>query len=163
MTVDRTRSASFVHQSSARRSRPRSGPVKPTASTAPVLMPGMSMTAIAHHAPASCQEIAGRHEPVANMEGQQPRPFRRAYLDRKFRIPPDVIDVHGYADPVPKAVTDIKGLAHVCSRKPGQRRTWDEGVRSQRARAPTERSRALPRALLRRGHGLPDRGHASRR
>src|SRR6202521_6178953 len=51
--------------------------------------------AVAHHAPV-VENIPGRHQPVADMKGQQPVLAGADDLRQQFRVPPDVIDIKRY-------------------------------------------------------------------
>ncbi len=79
--------------------------------------------AVAHHA-AVVEQVARRHQPVADVEGEQPRAAGARDLRLELGIPPDVIDVDGDAErgepPTPTA---------------GRRRGADRSRRTGRAPA----------------------------
>src|SRR4051794_11779139 len=54
--------------------------------------------AVAHHAAVE-EEVAGRHEPVADVVGEHAPAAATHDLSRQLRIPPDVVDVERDAEP----------------------------------------------------------------
>src|SRR4051794_19038864 len=66
--------------------------------------------AVAHHAAVE-EEVAGRHEPIADVMGEDtPGGARAGDLVHQLRIPPDVVDVDGDADSVAEQVADVECL-----------------------------------------------------
>src|SRR5215469_5806456 len=53
--------------------------------------------AVAHHA-AVVENVLGRHQPVTDVEGEQPVAPRTRDLHHQVRVPPDVIDVERDAE-----------------------------------------------------------------
>src|SRR6201994_4506060 len=53
--------------------------------------------AVAHHA-AVVEDVPGRHQPVADVERKQAVAAGARDLAHQLRVPPDVIDVEGYAE-----------------------------------------------------------------
>ena len=60
--------------------------------------------------PRSLRKIARRHEPVADVIGEQPLLSRAPDLLLELRVPPHVVDVASDADPVAKLVADVERL-----------------------------------------------------
>src|ERR1700741_5168677 len=63
---------------------------------------------VPHH-PAIVQRVARRHQPVADVVGQDAL-TRSSYLTLELRIPPHVVDVDGDAEPFPERVAQVEGL-----------------------------------------------------
>ncbi len=80
-----------------RRSRLRASRGSRRASTQPRIR-GDVDDAVAHHAAVE-QQVGGRHQPVADVEGEQAL-ARAGALDLalELRVPPDVVDVDGHAE-----------------------------------------------------------------
>jgi hypothetical protein len=66
--------------------------------------------AVAHHS-AVVHRVGGRHQPVADVKGQQPARARALDLGHQFEIPPDVIDVDGNTEH--PAARRIDAVAHI--------------------------------------------------
>src|SRR5436190_21623623 len=65
--------------------------------------------AVAHHA-AVVEEIARRHEPVADVIGEHPLLSGARDLLLELRVPPDVIDVERHAEAIAQLLADIERL-----------------------------------------------------
>ena len=95
--------------------------------------------AVAHHAAVE-QEVAGRHQPVADVEGVDALAAGAGDLGVDFRVPPDVIDVDGEAEPLARlagrAGRRCRAPGGACSRRRGRPRTSDAAAR-WRARRPS--------------------------
>ena len=98
--------------------------------------------AVARHAAVE-QQILGRHQPVADVIGEDAL-ARARDLARQVRVPPHVIDVDREAQSRRRAGRRDRWHGRACSRRRGRRRTSDAAARSRAARRRRAHRAAAP-------------------